>query len=131
MPVNRINRVNELMHREISQALFHYLTDPGINMAAIMVSHVITSRNLRHAKVLVSIRAEPQEQERLLKIIRGHRKDLQQHINRVLTLKYTPVLEFELDNSIARGDHILHVLDELNTSAETDENDIMPGDQEG
>lgn len=113
MAVDRLSRVNELLHREIGLALFRCLTDPGVNMASIMVSHVITSRNLRKARVLVSIRGNAQEQEKQLSIIRKHRHELQQHINKVMTLKYTPVLEFELDNSVSQGDHVLQVLEEL------------------
>ncbi len=118
MPVDRLSRVNELMHREIGLALFRCLTDPGVNMASIMVSHVITSRNLRKARVLVSIRGNAQEQQQQLALIRKHRRELQQHINSVMTLKYTPVLEFELDNSVAKGDHVLQVLEDLHIPEE-------------
>ena len=128
MAVDRLNRVNELLHREIGLAFFRYLTDPEVNMAAIMVSHVITSRNLRKARVLVSIRGSAAEQHQQITLIRNHRKELQQHINKVMTLKYTPVLEFELDNSVAKGDHVLQVLEELELPPEEDFGDTNPED---
>ena len=52
---------------------------------------------------------------------------IQQRINADLVLKYTPRLQFELDTSIAQGDHVLSVLDELDRESGSEDLDGDPG----
>ncbi len=113
MSVDRLKRVNELLRREIGEALYHVMKEADFDMSAVTVTHVITSRNLRHARVLVSIRDHKNERQRMLGHIRRHRREIQAMINRDLVLKYTPKLSIELDESVERGDHVLEVLSEL------------------
>jgi len=113
MNVDRIKRVNELLHREIGEALYHVLRDDEVDLSVVMISHVITHRDLRQARVLVSVRGTEEEQQRVLKRLRRHRADLQAEVMKKVVLKYTPRLQFELDRSVAQGDHILDVLSAL------------------
>ena len=113
MSIKRIDRVNELLRREIGECLFQVLDGDNVNLGAITISHVVTSVNLRHARVLVSVLGDLEEQKHALTAIRRKRVRIQEHIARDMTLKYTPRLNFELDGSIAQGDHVLSVLDEL------------------
>jgi len=113
MNVDRIKRVNELLHREIGEALYQVLRDDEVDLSTVMISHVITQRDLRQARVLVSVRGTEEEQERVLKRLRRHRADLQDEVMKKVVLKYTPRFQFELDRSVAQGDHILQVLSEL------------------
>ena len=113
MPSQRIIRVNELLKREIAAYLYRLINRHDFDMSAVTVTHVITAPNLRHARVYVSIRDHVLEREAMLDEIRTHRKPLQQHLNQTVRLKYTPQLEFELDESIEKGDHVLHLIEEL------------------
>ncbi len=113
MPSQRLIRVNELLKREIAAYLYRLINEGGFDFAAVTVTQVMTAPNLRHAKVLISIRDHVLEREEMLDRIREHRKPLQQHLNRHVRLKYTPHLEFELDDSIAKGDHVLQLIAEL------------------
>ena len=108
-----MTRVNELLRREIGAFLFHIVNEDNFDLSAVTVTHVVTSSSLRHARVLVSIRDHHDERERMLAILRRHRKEIQDHINRELKLKYTPRLTFELDTSLERGDHVLDLLAEI------------------
>jgi ribosome-binding factor A len=114
MPTDRITRVNELLKREIATALFRMLApEERVDTAAVTVTHVITSRNLRHARVLVSILGHEDERGTIMSQIRDHRVEVQQWINRNMKLKYTPKLDFELDTSVEQGDHVLGILQEM------------------
>jgi ribosome-binding factor A len=121
MSVDRLERVNALVHREIAESLFHIINDQGFDHAAAMITHVVTSRNLRTARVLVSIRGDEEKQKRMLSLIRRHRADIQRAINRDLTLKYTPKLHFELDHSVEEGDHVLDILSHLDDGIDTED----------
>jgi ribosome-binding factor A len=113
MSVNRLERVNALIKREIGESLFQIINDEAFDMATVTVTHVVTARNLRTARVLVSIRGDEDKKKKMLNIIRRHRTEIQRAINRDLTLKYTPKLHIDLDRSIENGHHVLDILGEI------------------
>jgi len=127
MSTDRLKRVNELLRREIGAVLFQVVNEADFDLSSVTVTHVVTSANLRQARVLVSIRDHAGERDRMLSLLRRHRVEIQQRINRDLTLKYTPKLSFELDTSLERGDHVLELLTELeNTQQPTHHDDEHP-----
>ena len=130
MSVDRIERVNALIRREIGESLFHIMNEQAFDFAAVTVTHVVTSRNLRTARVLVSIRGDEAAKQRMLGLLRRHRSDIQKAINRDLTLKYTPKLHFELDLSVQEGDHVLDILAHLDDGAQADQAPAEPGDEQ-
>jgi ribosome-binding factor A len=113
---DRMARVNELLRREIGEALFELVKDERFDLSAVTVTHVVASRNLREARVLVSIRDHRDERERMMGVLRRCRADIQERINRDLALKYTPRLRFELDGSVEKGDNVLHLLSQIETA---------------
>ncbi len=108
-----MHRVNELLRRAIGDSLFSVMHENDFDMSSVTITHVVTSPNLREARVLVSIRDHHEDRERMMSLLRRHRAEIQNQINRDLTLKYTPRLRFELDTSLERGDNMLALLDEL------------------
>lgn len=106
-------RVNELIRRELGDALFRLMNERAFDLSAVTITHVVASSNLRTARVLVSIRDHQDERERMMDLLRHHRAEMQERINTNLKLKYTPRLTFELDTSIERGDHVLELLTQM------------------
>ena len=121
MAIDRLERVNALLRREIGEAFFKVFAGDVIDLAAITVTHVQTARNLRNATVSISVFGHDSEKGAYLRRIANKAKELQDLINRDLTLKYTPRLRFVLDGSVEKGDHILDVLSKLDLPAEADE----------
>lgn len=113
MANRRMTRVNELLRREIGTILYRVLNDADFDMAAITVTRVITSNNLRSADVHVSIRDHEDQKGRMLGLLRSHRVEIQKIMSKNVVLKYTPKLTFKLDTSLAEGDRVLDVLDSL------------------
>jgi ribosome-binding factor A len=105
--------MNQLLRQEVAEYLFRLVNEPGFDPARVTVTRVITSGDLRHARVMISVRGSPQEQEEALKHIRRHRIELQNLINRDIRMKYTPQLTVELDHSIAKGDQVLSLIAEM------------------
>jgi len=110
---DRMERINALLMREIGEAFSRLITEEGFNRAAVTLTRVETSRNLRTAKVMVSVLGTPSEQAHTMQCIKRARPMIQKTINRDLHIKYTPVLRFELDHALQKGDHVLAVLNEL------------------
>jgi ribosome-binding factor A len=125
MTVDRMTRINELIKREIGTALFRIMGEQRFDLSAVTVTKVITSPTLRSAKVLVSIRDHEGERDGMLAALRSHRGDLQKLIARNITLKYTPKIEFALDTSIEKGDHVLDILSGLDDVGH--DNEDSPG----
>ncbi len=125
MSVDRISRINQLLKQEIAQSLFKILHEPDIDLSAITVTRVLTSRDLHQARVYVSITGSDEQQQALMNRIRDHRTEIQGIINRNITMRYTPRLNFILDDSIKQGDHVLHILADLEAEADGPGGDTM------
>jgi len=117
MPVDRLERVNALLRREIGEALFHVFNGE-VDLAAVTVTQVQTARNLRNATVYVSIFGHESERGRILRALADKHADLQSRINRDCHLKYTPRLRFVLDPSIEKGDRILALIGGMEAAGE-------------
>ena len=113
MSTHRIDRVNELIHHSLAALILRCVNEPGFNPAAVTITHVITSSDLHHSRVLVSINAPPDQQHRLYKILKKNRGMLQHEMSQEVILKYTPHIVFELDKSLAQGDHVLGIISKL------------------
>ena len=124
MKADRITRVNELIRRELGTQLYRVVNRPDFDTAAVTFTHALTSVDLRSCRVLVSIRGEPAEQERMLTILKRFRTDFQSAISQNVVLRYTPQIHFVLDHSVEKGDQILQLLNQMEAAGEVvpDEN---------
>ena len=113
MPIDRLERVNALLRRELAEAFFKVFQSDNLDLAAITVVRVETARNLRNATVYLSVRGYEHERGTILHKIERKRVEMQRLVNKDLTLKYTPRLAFRLDLSVEKGDHVLDVLSHL------------------
>ena len=113
MSVDRLIRVNVLLKREIGSYLFRIMNENHFDLSAVTIIRVVTSKNLREARVFVSIRDHHAERARMLAILRKHRAEIQAHISDTIVLKYTPCLSFILDTSVEEGDHVLNLIAQL------------------
>lgn len=116
MSVDRLERVNSLLRREIAEALPAVMLNAGVDCAAFTVTQVRVARNLRNATVSVSILGHERERQAMLRKLAQRHAAFQHLINRDMRLKYTPVLQFTLDESLEKGDHVLDVLSRLATA---------------
>ena len=132
MKADRITRVNELIRRELGVQLYRVVNRPDFDSAAVTFTHALTSVDLRSCRVLVSIRGEPAEQERMLGVLKRHRAEFQEAIHQNVVLRYTPQLHFVLDHSVEQGDHVLGILNRMETSGEIapDAGEDAPADED-
>ena len=120
MKKDRLTRINEGLRREIGESLFRVMNEEAFDLAAVSVTHVVVSSDLKHARVLISIREHKDGRAQMLALLAQHRADIQHEISKKLLLKYTPRLEFTLDTSIEEGDRILAKLYQLDPANKTD-----------
>lgn len=122
---HRLARVNELLKREIGETVRREL--PVNEVGLISVNEVKVAPDLQHATVFVSVLGGTDQQKKAGQLLEDRRKLIQAHIGRSIVLKYTPQLRFVVDDSIARGNRVLQILDDLEKSA-TPTNESPPKD---
>jgi ribosome-binding factor A len=111
MPSVRIQRVRELLKREIGEVLRREL--PVHEVGLFSVNDVEVSGDLQTARVFVSVLGNADQQKRAPGVLGELRARIQGLIGRDLALRYTPVLTFVVDDSIAKGNRVLQIIDEL------------------
>ena len=121
MASNRIGRINEEIQKELA-SLIRNLKDPRGQDTMISITHVETTPDLRWAKVYVSFLQEERAKDALagLKSAGGY---LRRELGRALNLRYTPELNWALDDSITYGAKMMKLINslEVNKDEDTDE----------
>ena len=110
MASNRIGRINEEIQRELASRI-PALKDPRVH-GLVSITRVDTTADLRYCRVYVSVldKSDVKDVIRGLKSAGGY---LRRELGRALSLRYTPELIFQADDSIDRGTHILKLLNEI------------------
>jgi ribosome-binding factor A len=123
MSSKRIDRVNELLQREIAQCLYRVQFDEPLDLARVTIARVICAPDLRKARVLVSVLSDEHGEPDPVSVTRTlnrNRKDIQQLMASHVVLKYTPHLHFVIDDSLVQADRVLDILDHLPPPADED-----------
>jgi ribosome-binding factor A len=115
---HRIERVNSLIRQELSELLQQQVKDPRLSNF-IAVTEVITSSDLKHAKVFVSSIGSEEEKQRVLAALDSASSFFRRELSKRLKLRYTPEMNFQWDNSIERGDHLLKLIDGIAQGEDT------------
>ena len=101
MSSNRIGRINDEIQKELS-ALLRTVKDPRVTDCMLTITHVDTTSDLRYARIYVSALNCPDEKG-LLKGLKSAAGYLRHELGSRIDLRYTPELQFFVDDSIVRG----------------------------
>ena len=107
----RQQRVAEAVRAELSELLQKELKDPRLGFASVV--QVEMSRDLRHAKIYVSVYGSDQERADTLAALEKASGFLRRELTRRLRLRYAPELVFIADDSIRHGARINELLKQL------------------
>ena len=109
--VDRIVRINELLKRVLAD-LMETLGFNEEQGRIISITRVDCASNLKTAAVYVSILGAKNEEEeaRIVRRLIERKAEIQSLMSKEVILKYTPVLQFILDHSVADGDRVLDLL---------------------
>ena len=111
MPSHRLQRVRELLKREIGEVIRREF--PVSEAGLISVNDVTVSGDLHNATVFTSVLGSAEQQQRALAMLVRHRRRIQALVARSVILKYTPRLRFIFDDSVVRGNRVLEIIEEL------------------
>ncbi len=121
MSQDRMARVNRLIQEALAQLIPKEIKDPRIqDIPLISVMEVKTTPDLRFAKVYLSIPGSEAVQKLACKIIDGASGFLRGKMGHVVRLRYTPQLQFVLDDRLDAAAKIDQILRELSEKNEDD-----------
>jgi ribosome-binding factor A len=104
----RLERVNELLKREISSVLQRDYEWHGL---LVTVSDVETTQDIKEAKVWISVLGG--KPDAVLEKLNHEHGAIQKKVSKRVVLKSTPVLSFRHDGSAVRGVDIVNLLEEV------------------
>lgn len=108
MPSARPARVGTLLQAAIADLLLREVKDPRIGM--VTVTGVDVSPDLKQARVFVSVFGDATAGAEALAGLGSARRFLQSQVARRLALRFTPALQFELDESLDRAERLDRLL---------------------
>jgi ribosome-binding factor A len=126
MSTRRTAKVAEAIREVVSSSILFELRDPRVQHVTVLGVEV--HGDMRSAKVFVSIMGTEQEQKLCLHGLNSSRGFLQKRIADKLDLRYTPILDFVLDEGVKKSIEASRILREL---AEQREASQPPDDSEG
>lgn len=108
----RPDRVAEAIRTEVAGFLANGVKDPRVR-GLVTVTGVDITRDLRHAKVFVSVLGSDADRDETLAALGSIASHLRGHVGRALRLRVAPELAFVRDESIARAARIETLLEQV------------------
>jgi ribosome-binding factor A len=111
MQGKRLDRVNQLVKEEISTLLQRELKDPRLGF--VTVTEVETSKDLRLAKVFVSVLGDERQWAASLAALVSARGFVRNWLRQHLDLRVTPEIDFRPDRSMEHAAKIQSLLQQV------------------
>ncbi len=110
----RTGRLAETIKKEVSDILRNNVKDPRVGF--VTITDVEVSGDKRHAKVYFSVMGDQQDRKSTQRALSSASGFIRNELGQRLTLRYTPELEFYLDESLDEGIKIQQLLQKVHES---------------
>jgi len=111
MSTRRTLKVASAIREVVSMAILTDLKDPRVQ--DVTVTFVEVSPDLRHAKVHVSVMGDETKQRLSLRGLEAAAGYLQTKVNRRVEMRYTPRIQFKLDQGVKHSLEVARILKEV------------------
>ncbi len=127
----RVERVAELIKREVSQMLLNGIKDDRVGTGMVSVTDVNVSGDLQHAKIYVSIYGTQEAKAETMAGLKSATGYVRSELGSRVRLRRTPEVMFVEDDSIERGTNVLSLLNRIRNERPVDDSvDDPQEDQE-
>lgn len=114
-PNRRLQRVSEQLRRELSEIVRREF---GVEQTGLLtVNEVRCAPDLKTATAFIGFVGSASQRRALPEKLQAAAPRIQMLLGPALRLKWTPVLQFVVDESVERGNRVLALLKELDTPA--------------
>jgi ribosome-binding factor A len=80
----------------------------------VTITEVRVSKDLRYAKIFFSVYGGEPQRKKAISFLHGKTAQIQREIGSRVRLRYTPSLQFILDETAEKSDRILNLFNEIN-----------------
>jgi ribosome-binding factor A len=115
----RVQKVAEAIHKEISSLLIKGLKDPRIGF--VTITSVDVTPDLRQAKIYYTLLASTESRSQTQAGLDSSSSYIRQQLGRLLRLRFVPEIHFEYDASFDYGQRIEKLLSEVKPNEQTDD----------
>ncbi|MGI6485183.1 MAG: 30S ribosome-binding factor RbfA [Thermoanaerobacterales bacterium] len=112
MTFSRSDRVSEEIKKIVSDIINNSLKDPRIN-CMISVTKVDLSKDMRHAKIFVSIYDDENIRNQAFEGLKNAEGYIRKELGQRMRLRYIPEISFRYDDSIEYAIHINKLLQKV------------------
>ena len=125
----RVNRLNSLLKKIISDVILKEVKNPHLSRL-FTVTKVDVAKDLRQAKVYVSVIGEKKIKDETLTILKSASGFISVCASKQVVLRYFPKLSFFLDESLDAQMHVEELVSKIQSERETREPEINNDERE-
>ena len=118
MSTRRVEKLNSLLKEVIAEVIMREVKNPHVS-TLITVTKVDITKDLRHAKVYVSVIGDDEERKTTFQAIQSAAGFIGVHSAKKVVMRYFPELHFKLDTSIDEHMRIDSILKEIEDERES------------
>jgi ribosome-binding factor A len=118
MTTRRVEKLNSLLKEVIAEVIMREVKNPHVS-TLITVTKVDITKDLRHAKVYVSVIGNEEERNTTFHAIQSAAGFIGVHAAKKVVMRYFPELHFKLDTSIDEHMRIDSILKEIEDERES------------
>ena len=111
MQGKRTERVSSLLQKELGTLILEQVKDPRLGF--VTITHVKVTADLKSAVVFFTVMGDQKKKEDSLMVLRRASGFLQHEIGHALKMRYTPRLQFEIDDMVDKSFEIEEVIQRL------------------
>lgn len=127
MTKQRIDRLNSLLKEVISEVIHKDVDNPEV-AEFISVTRVDISKDLRHAKVYVSIIGDEDTKDKTLKALEKASGFIGVNASKKVVMRFFPSLRFIIDNTVDKVMRIEELLQEIHEEQDSRQSPIEADD---
>ena len=120
----RTERVGTVIQKALSEFILREISDDRLGF--LTLSDVLTTPDLSHSRIAVSVMGSEEEKTRTLEALNDHAPRMRSHLSKILKTRIVPKLVFELDRKLDHGFRIDALLKDIgdgkNPSRDDEEN---------
>jgi ribosome-binding factor A len=124
---SRPERVGEEIREELTDILAREVKDPGVGFCTL--THVRMSPDLQLARVFYTVMGDERSRRETAKALERAAPFLRRHIAARVRLRRVPELRFTYDESVARGQRIEQLLEEIRVAPRPDDDHPTTDDE--
>ena len=107
------DKMDNIIQKEVSEIIQFELKNPKIGF--VTITDVDVTSDMSYAKIFVSFLGQEARKEAGLKALNQSKGFIRSELAKRLTIRKTPELIFQLDNSLEKGNKIEKILHDINS----------------